>query len=83
MRAKTVKFDMKAEWYPIFEDEVLKFPRGVKDDQVDAFAYLGMLLDMIIEAPTEKEQADEEYELEFTKSNDATAAAGRSSWAGY
>jgi len=82
MRAKTVKFDMKADWYPAFEDEVLKFPRGVKDDQVDAFAYLGMLLDMIIEAPTQQEEAEEEYQDEL-REHAATSANGRSQWTGY
>jgi len=82
MRAKTIKFDKQADWYPTFEDEVLKFPRGVKDDQVDAFAWLGMLLDMITEAPTEKEEADEEYELELRNATESTQS-GRSSWSGY
>lgn len=80
MRAKTVKFDKTSDWYPVFEDELLKFPRGVKDDQVDAFAYLGMLLDNIIEAPTEKEVEEEEYEFELRQSEQPT---GRSQWAGY
>ena len=82
MRAKTIKFDKNAEWYSAFEDEVLKFPRGVKDDQVDAFAWLGMLLDMINEAPTEKEEAEEEYQDELRKSNES-GATGRSKWTGY
>ena len=80
MRAKTIKFDKGADWYPVFEDELLKFPRGVKDDQVDAFAYLGMLLDNIIEAPTEKEVEEEEYEFEFRQSEQPT---GRSQFTGY
>jgi len=82
MRAKTIKFDKNAEWYTAFEDEVLKFPRGVKDDQVDAFAWLGMLLDMISEAPTEIEEAEEEYQDELRKSNES-GATGRSRLTGY
>jgi phage terminase large subunit-like protein len=80
MRAKTVKFSKDEDWYPVFEDEVLKFPRGVKDDQVDAFAWLGLLLDDITEAPTKQEEIEEEYELELRESN---AATGRSAWSGY
>lgn len=82
MRAKTVKFDKKADWYPTFEDEVSKFPRGVKDDQVDAFAYLGMMLDMVIEAPTQQETDEEEYEIEL-RANAESGASGRSAWTGY
>jgi predicted phage terminase large subunit-like protein len=82
MRAKSIKFDKQQEWYPAFEEELLRFPRGVKDDQVDAFAWLGMLLDMINEAPTEKEEAEEEYQDELRKSNES-GATGRSKWTGY
>ena len=61
VRAKTVKFDKSADWYSNFEDEILKFPRAKNDDQVDAFAYLGLLLDKLIEAPTREEEDEEEY----------------------
>ena len=80
MRAKTIKFDKAADWYPAFEDEVLTFPRGKKDDQVDAFAYLGLLLDKVVEAPTQEETDEEEYELELRQSDGIT---GRSAWTGY
>jgi predicted phage terminase large subunit-like protein len=81
MRAGSVKFDKHADWYPIFEDELVKFPRGTKDDQVDAFAYVGIMLQSLIEAPTLKEQEDELYydELAASESGDA----GRSQWTGY
>lgn len=65
LRARTVKFDHEGDWYPTFEDEVLRFPRGAKDDQVDAIAYLGLLLDKVVEAPTKDEVEDEEYEDEL------------------
>jgi predicted phage terminase large subunit-like protein len=81
LRAKTVKFDKTADWYPAFEDELLKFPRGTKDDQVDALAYLGKLLDKIIEALTDKEAADEEYEEEY--GNHRHEHDGRSAITGY
>ncbi len=64
MRARTIKFDKTADWYAAFEDELIKFPRGVKDDQVDAFAYLGLLLNKMIEAQTKEEIYEIEYEDE-------------------
>jgi predicted phage terminase large subunit-like protein len=82
MRAKTIKFDKQADWYPALEDELLKFPRGVKDDQADAFAWLGLLLDEIVEAPTKQEEIEEEYQDELRQSADA-GSSGRSSWSGY
>jgi len=32
LRAHTIKFDKGADWYPVFEDELLKFPRDKHDD---------------------------------------------------
>ena len=68
MRAGGVKFDKSADWYPNFEDELLSFPRSRHDDQVDSFAYLGLILDKIIEAPTQQEQEDEDYLRELEES---------------
>ena len=81
MRAGGVKFDKAGDWYPVFEDELCKFPRGTKDDQVDAFAYVGIMLDNLIEAPTQEEQEDDAYydELHASRATDS----GRSSWTGY
>jgi len=62
MRAGAVKFDKTAEWYQTLEDELMRFPRDKHDDQVDAIAYLGLMMDRIVEAPTLDEIADEEYE---------------------
>lgn len=81
MRAGSVKFDKEQDWYGPFEDEMMRFPRDKHDDQVDAFAYLGLLLDKLIEAPTEKEVLDEEYEDELNDSGYSNA--GRSDTTGY
>lgn len=69
LRAQTIKVDKTADWYPLFEEELSKFPRGTKDDQVDAFAYLGMMLDSLVEAPTQTEAEEEEYLDELRESN--------------
>lgn len=81
MRAHGVRFDRDADWYAAFEDEVISFPRAKHDDQLDAFAYLGMLLDIIIEAPTNEEQEDEEYADELRTSG--FNHAGRNRTTGY
>jgi hypothetical protein len=80
-RAHGVRFDKSQDWYPTFEDEVCKFPRATKDDQTDAFAYLGMMLDDLIKAPTKEEIEDEYYYEELERSG--TNHAGRSSITGY
>lgn len=81
MRAKGVVFDKDADWYPNFENECLTFPRGKHDDQVDAFAYLGMMLDKLVEAPTTEELEDDAYHDEFDA--DESNATSRNEWTGY
>jgi predicted phage terminase large subunit-like protein len=80
LRANGVRFDKSGEWYDDFEEELTKFPRGKKDDQVDAFAYLGLMLDAIVAAPTQQEEEDELYELELRESG---SNDGRSQYTGY
>ena len=81
MRAHGVKFNKDSDWYPGFEDELCKFPRGRKDDQVDAFAYVGLMLDTLIEAPTQFEVDEDEY-LEELHGSDLQHN-GRSAITGY
>lgn len=81
LRAHTIKFNKGANWYPDFENEVCAFPRGKHDDQVDCFAYLGMLLDKVLEAPTEQEIADDDYYESLSRSR--ADGAGRSAVTGY
>jgi predicted phage terminase large subunit-like protein len=81
VRAKGVKMDKEAEWYQTFEDELTRFPRDVHDDQVDAFAYLGMMLNMLVEAPTQEEVAEEEYETDVQ--NSGSFLNGRNAITGY
>jgi predicted phage terminase large subunit-like protein len=81
IRARGVRFAKEEDWYPTLEEELIKFPRARHDDQVDALAYMGLLLDRMIEAPTDKEVEDEEYELEYATSRATTD--GRSAVTGY
>jgi predicted phage terminase large subunit-like protein len=81
MRAHGVRFATDEDWFFNFEQECLTFPRGKHDDQVDAFAYLGLMLDLLVEAPTAREAADEEYEDELERSDFNNQ--GRSAVTGY
>ena len=81
VRARTIYFDKSADWYQTFEDECTRFPRDTHDDQVDAFAYLGLMLNTLVEANTDKEQFEEEY-LDDLRQSDA-GESGRNSYTGY
>lgn len=81
MRAGAVKFDKSGDWFYDFEDEAVLFPRSKHDDQVDALAYVGLIVDKMIQGSTQQELQDEEYEEEYEHSG--LADAGRSSYTGY
>jgi hypothetical protein len=68
MRAGAVRFDKNADWYQGLEDEMIRFPRDRHDDQVDAMAYLGLIIDKMSNAPTKEEQADTIYNEEMEES---------------
>jgi len=79
VRGKGVCFDRDASWFPEFEEELLQFDRATHDDQVDAFAHIGMgLANMTTPLTTEEE---EEIELETARRE--SMSFGRSSVTGY
>jgi predicted phage terminase large subunit-like protein len=80
LRAGGVYFDKEAEWYPALQQELLRFPRDVHDDQVDALAWIGLTLDKNIVGKTSDEQADDDWEEEFGSIN---FNQGRSTATGY
>ena len=81
MRAKGVRFDFDSDWFQVFQDECTRFPRDKHDDQVDAFAYLGLILDRMVEAPTVKEMQEEIYQEDYN--NSGLYEFGRSATTGY
>lgn len=80
-QAHSVKFDKEADWYQDFEDECCTFPRARHDDQFDAFAYLGLMLNELLEAPTKLEEQEEEYYDSIERSG--VNLNGRSAVTGY
>ena len=57
--------DEKMPWYPAFRAELLSFPAGRHDDQVDALGLIGQLLDRMVVgmplAPPPKPKIDSGY----------------------
>lgn len=79
MRAGKVRFDKEAEWYADFEDELIKFPKAPFKDQVDAFAWLGLMLEEMVEPATDRELEEEEYQMQY----DEHMSMGRCATTGY
>ncbi len=46
---------MHAEWYPALRSELLSFPAGKHDDQVDALGLIGQVLDRMTSGQKPKE----------------------------
>jgi len=81
MRARAIRFEKDGDWFQIFQEELIRFPRDKHDDQVDAFAYLGLILNKMVEAPTKEEINDEIYNADLQSSG--LFESGRSATTGY
>lgn len=79
IRLGTVYVDKEAYWYPELEQEMITFPRGKHDDQVDALAWIGLTLNNIIDAETEEELEEDAWDEEFG----TFGFVGRSASTGY
>lgn len=80
-RAGAVKVDKRQDWFLDFEEELSLFPRGKNDDQVDAFAYLGLILDKLASAPSKEQILEDEYQQQLEDSD--LALDGRNELTGY
>jgi len=65
IRQGGIYFNKDADWYANLEQEMVRFPRDVHDDQVDALAWIGLTLDKIIPGLTSAEEDDESWDEEF------------------
>ena len=78
-----IRYDKESSWYEAFFAELMMVadsgPRGRHDDQLDAFAYLGLTLDQHWEAQSEEEYEEETYNLAYDEYHDH----GRDSVTGY
>lgn len=80
-RAGKIKVDKQADWWPDLEDELMIFPRGKNDDQVDCCSLVGLAINKFYEAPTEQEIRAEEEDIE--KHDAGLYEVGRSELTGY
>ena len=81
MRAGGVRIDFGAAWYDMLHTELIEFPRGHHDDQVDALAWLGLMLDNLVPAHTLEELEELEWQAEEERSG--YGHLGRSEVTGY
>ncbi len=82
LRAGGVRFDKESPWFASMEEEILTFPRGRHDDQVDALSWLGLTVDKFIAGKTEEELDEEEWEEEMMFAS-SVEDMGRSFVTGY
>lgn len=79
MRAGKVRFNKEADWYPDFEEELTKYPKAPFKDQVDAFAWLGLMLEEMVEPQTQEQDDEDEYQRQV----EDHSSMGRCSVTGY
>lgn len=63
-RAKGIRFDKSANYYPTLEAELLAFDRGIKDDQVDAYSCIGLGLNKMSNSLSREQIIEEEIQTE-------------------
>lgn len=80
IRAHGVKFDTKASWWIDFKEELIGFDKWPYRDQVDAFAWIGLILNKVVYGRTPEEIEEDEYQDLLLTANDLM---GRSSVTGY
>jgi predicted phage terminase large subunit-like protein len=80
-RAKGVRFDKSAPYYPTLEAEFLAFDRGIKDDQVDAYSCIGLGLNKMNTALTYEAQIEDE--IQEQERDTLSGHDGRSILCGY
>lgn len=75
MALEGLHVDQRAPWFADFRSELLSFPAGKHDDQVDAIGLIGQLLDKIIAGskprPNEKPQTDR-WERAFNRADNGS-----------
>ena len=71
MRAGKVKFDMEAEWFPSLLEEMLHFPKWPTVDQVDAMAWLALLIADMDTGMSAHEAYEEEWDESHEQDYDA------------
>ena len=81
-RAGGIRYNKEAEWYSDLEMEMVQFPKSRHDDQVDAIAWLGLIIDRMIEAPTAEEEQEDAYQEAF-EMYEMDSDDGRSMITGY
>ena len=69
MRVGAVRYDCEASWYEEHKHELRTFPRGKKKDRVDAIAWLGRHINELVEAPSEEDIAEDEYQWMYANAD--------------
>lgn len=80
MRQGMIQFDMGSEWFPMMQEEMIRFLKGKNDDMVDGLSMIGLGLARLSPAATAEETEYEKYQDE---KREAIEYDGRSSICGY
>jgi predicted phage terminase large subunit-like protein len=75
MSAEGLYVPINAPWYPELRSELLSFPAGKHDDQVDALGLVGQLLDYMVAGKALPEPAGPQKQNDYRSSRKTTAGS--------
>lgn len=80
LKAGGIRVPIQAEWVGDLMEEMIRFPRGKNDDQVDVMAFLGQGLDTMGTTDSDDDVEEQEYNIARRQ---ADSTLGRSKVCGY
>jgi phage terminase large subunit-like protein len=83
LKQGTVYFNGKAHWYADLEQEMIRFPKDVHDDQVDALAWIGLTLSQMSVGRTKEEYEEDRYNETFEDELSDRTNLGANRYTGY
>jgi len=76
MRQGMVYFPEYEQWYEGLQDEMLRFPDGKNDDQVDALAWIGKMMEMFVPIPPPREEKKKSWRDKLSALGVTTSGGG-------
>ena len=71
-----VYFPEYEQWYEGLQDEMLRFPDGKNDDQVDALAWIGKMMEMFVPIPPPREEKKKSWRDKLSALGVTTSGGG-------
>lgn len=75
-----VRYPTNAPWFEEFKNELIRFPRGKNDDQVDVCSYIGLVLDLTDMALVPRGPVKKSWRTRLKKVYNGQGSSANASW---